>query len=126
MSGFWKMSIEAAEEARLLLAAGKSRGATSRAYYAMFDAARAALTNVDPALVRAKTHQTIIGRFSQHIIQGRGLDPDLGRFLNTTEELRISADYDFADFDIEEARITVARMEQFLAAIANLLGEQCQ
>lgn len=123
MSGFWKMASEAAEEARLLLASGKGRGATSRAYYAMFDAARAALTVVDPDLVTAKTHRTIISRFSQHIVQSRGLDPDLGRFFNSTEDSRIAADYDQEDFDIGEARAAVERMEKFLAAVAAFLGE---
>ena len=123
MSDYWTMALDAADDARVLLAAEKSRGATSRAYYAMFDAARAALARVDSELPMAKSHQTIISRFGLHIVVGNGLDPELGRYLNTTEELRITADYDQAEFAIEEARATLVRMEHLLAVIAGLLGK---
>ena len=115
MRGFWKMAWEAAEEAQLLLAAGKARGAASRAYYALFDAARAALAAVDPELTKAKTHKTIIARFGAHIVQARG--------FNSTEDTRIAADYDQKEFEIDEARAAVERMKQFLAAVAEILGE---
>lgn len=40
---FWAKANQAAASARLLLTAGDTSGACNRAYYAMFDAARAAL-----------------------------------------------------------------------------------
>jgi len=123
MSSYWDMAQEAAEEARLLLASGKPRGAVSRAYYAMFDAARAALTSVDPELVKAKTHRTIISRFSQLVVQAHGLDPDLGRHMNSAEDSRIAADYEQEAFDIEEAKTVVDRMERFVRAVGVFLGK---
>ena len=123
MNDYWKKAIDAAQDARILLAAGKANGAASRAYYAMYDAARAALETVDLDLAKAKSHSAIISRFGNHIVVGQGVDPDLGRYLNTTEDLRIAADYDRTGIPIENARETVERMDKFLAAIAGLLGE---
>lgn len=123
MNSYWEMAEDAAEEAKLLLASGKGRGATSRAYYAMFDAARAALSSVDPDLVRAKTHRTVISRFSQYIVVAHGLDPDLGRYMNSAEDSRIAADYEQEAFDIDEARVVVKRMEQFMQAVGAFLGK---
>lgn len=122
MSDYWSMAQEARDEAKLLLEAGKARGAASRAYYAMFDAAHAALNHVDAELTKAKTHQSIIGRFSLHIVSARGFDPELGKFLNTSQDLRIAADYDQQPFALDQAKVTVERMERFLAAIEGFLG----
>lgn len=123
MNDYWTMALDAADDARMLLAASKSRGATSRAYYAMFDAARAALAAVDGELAKAKSHQTIISRFGLNIVVGNGLDPELGRYLNTSEDLRIAADYDQAAFALDQARATISRMEHLLSVIAGLLGK---
>lgn len=61
----------AAASARLLLDAGDVDGACNRAYYAMFDAARAALIKsgapVPPEV--AKTHSGLISAFSLHLVK---------------------------------------------------------
>ena len=57
----------ATPEAHMLLAGELARGANSLAYYAMFDAASAALCAIDAPLGNAKTHRTMISRFSKHI-----------------------------------------------------------
>lgn len=124
MNDYWAKSMFAARTARAALALGDSDGAISRAYYAMFDAARAALDVVDPELAAAKSHTGIIGRFGEHVLIGRGLDRELGRILNTAEDLRLAADYDRKPVAIEEARVTIERMERFLVSIAAFVGEQ--
>ncbi len=53
----------AAKSARALAASGDAEGAINRAYYAMFDAARAVLHHIDPASAAAKTHSTVLRRF---------------------------------------------------------------
>ena len=123
MNDFWAKSVVAAGSARILLAQGDADGAVSRAYYAMFDAARAALESLDADLAVAKTHATIIRHFGKHIVVDQGLDPSLGRLLNTAEVLRIAADYERKQIDIAEAKEILDGMEKFLSAVASLLEE---
>lgn len=73
MTGFWAKAVVAGKSARLLLEAGDTNGAVNRAFFAMFDGARAALAVVDPELAKAKTHATIIQRFGQHVVGGPGV-----------------------------------------------------
>jgi uncharacterized protein (UPF0332 family) len=124
VNDYWRKAVEAAIDARLLMDAGRADGATSRAYYARFDAARAALEEVRPDLTLAKTHSAIINRFSQHVVIDKHLDPNIGRYLNTAESLKITADYDRAAVSLDEAKSAVERMNQFLAVVAGLIGEQ--
>jgi uncharacterized protein (UPF0332 family) len=60
---------QAAVSARVLLDTGDADGACNRAYYAMFDAARAALlasgAPVEPEI--ARTHSGLISAFSLHL-----------------------------------------------------------
>jgi len=67
--------------ARLLLTAKDADGACNRAYYAMFDASRAALIVSDLAelAITTKTHSGLISVFSLHLIKTRKLPTDLGR-----------------------------------------------
>ena len=64
-------ATRAVASARLLLSDGDVDGACNRAYYAMFDAARAALLvlvpGIDPALV--KSHGGLISMFSLHFVK---------------------------------------------------------
>lgn len=61
----------ACESARALLERQDSDGACNRAYYAMFDAARAALmaTNAEIPLNIGKTHSGVLTAFSQHLVK---------------------------------------------------------
>ena len=111
------MALIARASAPLLLGAGDTNGAVNRAYYAMFDAARAALSTIDPDLPIAKTHQTIIRRFGQRVILQGGLDPSLGRALNVAEDLRLAADYVPIPIDRRQAEQIVQGMERFLDAV---------
>lgn len=89
----------AAASAVLLLDSGDFEGACNRAYYAMFDAARAALTSVCPdadtaeELARARTHSGLIAAFGLRLIKTGFLPVELGRILNRAAELRLAADY---------------------------------
>ena len=60
----------ALDSARLLLEDGDIEGACNRAYYAMFDAAHAALlrhqAGINPAETR--THAGLIGAFGKHLV----------------------------------------------------------
>jgi uncharacterized protein (UPF0332 family) len=61
----------AAASAKILLEIGDAEGACNRAYYAMYDAARAALlvsgSPVGPEI--ARTHNGLISAFSSHLVK---------------------------------------------------------
>jgi uncharacterized protein (UPF0332 family) len=96
-------ATRAVASARLLLSDGDVDGACNRAYYAMFDAARAALLvlvpGIDPALV--KTHGGLISMFSLHFVKPGILPVELGRSLNRAHEVRLIADYVGEEVSVE-------------------------
>ena len=113
-------AIQAAASAKLLLDAGDADGACNRAYYAMFDAARAALL-VSGAPVPAeiaKTHSGLISAFSLHLVKTGRVPVEFGKTLNKAEELRLIADYkgdpienDAASWVVSEAHSFVQMMQ---------------
>jgi uncharacterized protein (UPF0332 family) len=110
-------AVEAYKAARLLYEHGYPNGAANRAYYSMFNAARAALARLDPALARTRRHATITGRFSKYLVHERGVDPELGRAFNLAFELRMIADYEPEGLEMEDARGLVTFAENFLNAV---------
>ena len=121
MTEFWQKSARAAKEAHALLELGFTEGAVSRAYYAMFYAACAALHSFNPDLAEAKTHKTILRRFSQHIVKSRKVKDEAGRSLRLVFDIRLETDYEAPPPKIERARVVVASMDDFIAAVASFI-----
>ena len=113
---------QALRSAQGLIALNDADGACNRAYYAMFDAARAALlgklgrTEAD----FAKTHRGLINAFSEHLVKDGTLSKDLGRSLKRAEEMRRLADYDGDSIELADAVTMVADAKSFIAAIEKL------
>jgi len=109
--------------AKLLQSDGDTEGACNRAYYAMFDAARATLVwsgaGVDPASI--KTHRGLIAAFGQHLIKTELLPIDLGRSLNQVERIRLLADYTGEALDEERVGWAVGQAERFVQAVRVLV-----
>ena len=105
--------------ARLLLADDDREGACNRAYYAMYDAAHAALLDADSSLNTAstKTHRGLIAAFGERLIKTGRLSAEIGRSLNQVERVRLLADYTGEEIDAEKAQWAVNRAETFIAAI---------
>ena len=105
--------------AQKLLQDGDGDGACNRAYYAMFDAARAALiaskAPVPPEI--AKTHSGLISAFSLHLVKPNLFPVELGRSLNKAEDLRLVADYKGDSIDAEEAIWVVQAAETFIEEV---------
>lgn len=105
--------------AQALLARGDVDGAANRAYYAMFDAARAALlasaATVPPDI--ARTHSGLIGAFGYHLIKPGLITKDLGRLLNRAYEIRQAADYNGETVEVEDAQEIVNKAAVFLATV---------
>ena len=112
-------AIQAAASAKVLLGTGDSDGACNRAYYAMFDAARAALlasgAPVEPEI--AKTHNGLITAFSLHLVKTGRVPVELGKALNRAEELRLVADYKGDPIEKEDAVWAVHQAQAFVDAM---------
>jgi uncharacterized protein (UPF0332 family) len=76
---------------KLLLTAEDADGACNRAYYAMFDASRAALIAAGFAelAITTKKHSDLISAFSFHLVKTGKLPIELGRSLNKVEDIRL-------------------------------------
>lgn len=118
-------AIRALTSARLLLANGDIEGACNRAYYAMFDAAHAALirsrVNINPAEIR--THSGLIGAFGKHLVKPGLASAELGRALNQVERIRLLADYTGEAINAEKAVWAVDQAESFLRSLGIAIRE---
>jgi uncharacterized protein (UPF0332 family) len=109
--------------ARLLHRDGDTDGACNRAYYAMFDAATAALLAVCPGIgsERIRTHNGLISAFGEHLVKTGRLHAALGRALNQVERVRLLADYTGEEVDAAKAAWTIEQADGFIAAVAALI-----
>lgn len=109
----------ALEEARTMLRINSPEGACNRAYYAMFDAAHAALfaAGCRPAQGIFKTHHGLIAEFGLQLVQTGKIDPALGRSINRVQEIRLVADYSADPPPLDDATSAVEKAERFVAAM---------
>ncbi len=110
---------KALASARLLLNAGDSDGACNRAYYAMFDAAIAALVWVGAATADKppRTHNGLLGAFGLHLVQTGELSVEFGRSLNRLQELRRTGDYLSAPVPTDRTERAVQEAETFVTGV---------
>lgn len=121
-------AIRAAASAKVLLDTGDADGACNRAYYAMYDAARAALlasgAPVEPEV--AKTHNGLISAFSLHLVKTGRVSVELGKALNKAEELRLVADYKGDAVEKEDADWAVSQAQTFVHAMQTTFMPKAQ
>jgi uncharacterized protein (UPF0332 family) len=110
----------ASKSAKLLLEVGDKDGACSRAYYAMFDAARAALTAAGFAPEELKTHSSVIGQFGLRMVKTGLVAREIGKSLNDVQEIRQLADYLPAQVPEDRAKWAVDQAFKFVNAVAAL------
>jgi uncharacterized protein (UPF0332 family) len=115
-------ALRASRSARELLALGDPDGACNRAYYAMFDAARAALMSAGISSDVAKTHSGLIAAFGFHMIKTGRVPIELGKAFNRAEEIRLEADYKGAPIPVDKAGEIVEQSETFVTAMRELLS----
>lgn len=108
-------SLQAAASAKVLLDTGDADGACKRAYYAIFDAARAALLASGHDV--GKTHKGVLNAFSDRLVKHGPLPKELGRLLKHAETFRYVADYEGDPVDLSDARQLVEQAETFVAGI---------
>ena len=109
----------ACASARALLELGDVDGAVNRAYYAMFDAARAALlasgAPVEPDIGR--THGGLIAAFGGYLVKNGPVAKEMGQLLNRAHEVRQAADYSGDSVEPANAEELVEQAEAFVAAM---------
>ena len=108
-------AVQAAASARVLLDTGDADGACNRAYYAMFDAARAVLLAAGHDV--GKTHKGVLNAFSDRFVKNDTLPKEMGRLLKHAETFRYVADYEGGPVELSDARDMVEQAETFVSAV---------
>jgi uncharacterized protein (UPF0332 family) len=104
----------AALSAKMLFEAGDADGACNRAYYAMFDAARALLISAGQEV--GKTHSSVISAFGNSFVKKGTFPPEMGRVLREAEAFRMAADYRGSSVQLSDAKAIVDEALAFVAA----------
>ena len=121
-----KASLERAEKAlksaKLLQENGELEDAASRAYYAMFHAARAILFSKG---ISAKTHRGTISLFSEKIVKQNILSEEYADTLRKAFDIRQKSDYElYAQPNVEVTKEIIKNAEKFINKIKELIKAQ--
>lgn len=113
----------ATESAQLLLKSGDTDGACNRAYYAIFDAARATLLALHPEIETRsiKSHSGLISAFSLHVVKPGLIAVDHGRAFNRVHDIRLLADYTDEPIPAETVRGAIEQAIEFVGAAEELM-----
>ncbi|HWY28184.1 MAG TPA: HEPN domain-containing protein [Candidatus Sulfotelmatobacter sp.] len=105
--------------ARELFVGGFFEDSASRSYYAMFHAARAALTKVG---VTTRTHEGTVSEFGRRLVMEGVFSRDLGKALAEAKAARETYEYS-ATMEIErgEAEALLRDAENFVAQVKSKL-----
>ncbi len=115
--------LEEAEEklasANLLLQNGYFKDAVSRAYYCMYNAARALLLTKE---ISPKTHKGLISKFGEEFMKMEDDAKNYAAILHKGEDLREMADYGvFKEISRDMAESVIDDAELFLKKIREVL-----
>ena len=104
--------------AESLLEKQQYNDAISRAYYAFFDGASAALLSKN---LFVKTHHGLGVLFSKHFIDTGEFPISVGRWLNKAREAREEADYDlWKEYNKEQAEAAIKAAKEFVKNIEKI------
>lgn len=110
---------KALRSARLLVEHRELEDAVSRAYYAMFHAARAILFSKG---ARAKTHRGTISLFGENIVKKGILSEEFADMLRKAFDLRQKSDYEiYAELNEELVEEVIKNAEKFIEKIKEVL-----
>lgn len=107
--------------ARLLAGKGFEAQAVSRAYFAAFFAAEAALLALGET--RSK-HSGIVSAFVYLLVRGGQLDEEIGRLLRSLFERRNEVDFSPVDVPAEEAEAAIQDAERVVGAVETWLAQR--
>ena len=96
--------------------------AASKAYYAIFQAARAVLATVE---LDSRKHSGVISLFNLHFVKTGNLPKEFRKIIISAQDLRLASDYD--DFYIvskKDAEKSLQNAKTFIAGIEQYLNNQ--
>lgn len=111
-------SLRAAE---ILTREGLHRDAVSRAYYAMYSAAKVLLAKKG---IHARTHGGVLQALGEHFVKPRVLDPEAAGHLGFAMQLRQRADYGDLEVTAADAQAVLRRAVEFVRRIESLLAAE--
>ena len=122
-TAFMRKAESSLGAARLLLENGYTDEASSRAYYAMFDAARAAVIAVRAPVEAevARSHGGLISAFARHVVKPGLVTTAIGRTFGQAQHIRLIADYRGDPVGAKDAARMIAWATAFVAAIVEVL-----
>ncbi len=106
-------AVQATASAKVLLETKDADGACNRAYYAMFDAARAALLFSGHDI--GKTHKGNLNAFSDRLVKNGPFPKEMGRLLKRAETFRYVADYEGNRVELSDAQEIVEQAVTFVS-----------
>ena len=110
------------KSAEMLLKDKDFESSVSRAYYAMFYCAEAALLTRNLSF---SSHKGVISAFGEHFVKTGIFPKEFGRELNRAFEKRQIGDYEYTSLiSDEEAEEILSNGRQFINTIENWLNEQ--
>lgn len=113
-------SQECLNEAQQLIEFDFHMGAINRAYYCMFDAARALLYEKE---IFVKTHKGVHTKFNEVYIKTALFERNYSDLMRDVFELRLACDYDFdAGIGKDDAAFAINAATQFLNATKEFLS----
>lgn len=117
-----KRSNESLKSAKVLMKEELYEDSISRAYYAIFHAAKAILLTID---VEPKTHEGAIKKFGHHFVETGLIEKEIGRIFGRAQKVREKSDYDVAkEFSEEDANEWITMAEKFVKRIQEYLHQQ--
>lgn len=116
-----KRSWQELAAARLLASRGFEAQAVSRAYFAAFFAAEAALLRLGET--RSK-HSGVVSAFIQLMVRGGRIDEEIGRLLRSLFERRNEADQSPIDVPLEVADAALRDADRVVSAVETWLTQQ--
>lgn len=115
IQGYLEKAREKLRVAESLLKDGEYEDAVSRAYYAAFHAAQAALLTEG---LTASTHQGLVNLFGLHLVKTGKFEKRFGKFLANLKDDREQSDYEiYSTIDRETAQKAAEEAREFLAAV---------
>jgi len=108
--------------AEKLLCDGEYEDAISRAYYAIYHAAKAALATID---VFPKTHERLVSEFGKRFVLTGIFSKELGKILADAKVARETYEYSITlTAEKGEAETIFANAQRFVAAVNKFLKEK--
>lgn len=123
----WNRALDRARDdlaaAQDLLSNEHAPQACSRAYFAAFYAASAALSVLRETRTK---HSGVLSAFHDKIVRGGGIDTETGRILGWLFDLRNTADYRWEPVAVSDAEVAFERASRFVTAVEEWIKRHVQ